>query len=798
MFLTLFAKPAKKEIEAERAFKIPVINGVIDDELWESIIPAGEFIQMTPFNGKLSTYDTEVRIAYDDNALYIAANLYDASPDSIVTILSKRDELGLSDYFGVYLDPFNDGLNAFGFFVTAAGVQVDMRSTAGGREEIDESWDAVWESAVAIDENGWNVEMRIPYSALRFPKESTSNWGMNLFRNLRRYREYSSWNFVDRKERSVNSQAGMLKGVVNVEPPLRLAFTPYAASYLNKYSESSEMGYSIKGGLDLKYGLNESYTLDMMLIPDFGQVQSDDEILNLTPFETYYDEKRSFFTEGNELFTRANIFYSRRIGDRPDGFSSVADELGENEKIIRNPKEAQILNATKISGKSSSGIGLGFLNGITGGMYAEIKDSISGETRKIKTQSLRNYNVSVIEKSLKNNSYISLINTNVSSAGSIYGANVTGTEVKISDKENKYAIFGVAALSSRKSEEGNKSTGANYDIDVSKTSGQFQWTLTQQLDTDDFNPNDLGYRRTNNQFSNRVRLSYNIYDPFWKFLSVYNSFSFEYANQYKPFEFMEMNASLRTRLIFINYFSLGGMLYYRPESFDWYEPRVDGRKFREPSMLYSNFDISSDYRKRFAIDAEITTRKSYGYDSRFLGIELSPRLRFNDKFFLLYSMEDQRYKNSLGYIANNSAEDSIYFGARNLNTFVNTLNANYCFNNKTNLSFRVRHYWSFVSYNNYFLLDEDGRLDPIQNYSAPDRNFNAFNVDMVYSWVFAPGSEISVVWKNAVEADKDIITSEYTENFRNTLNSPHFNSISFKILYYLDYHYMKKKVINKS
>ncbi len=789
----LNAKPAKKQVEALRTGNAPEIDAYLNDPVWDHGEAAGGFTQVSPYNGKPGKMKTEVKFVYNDEAIYIGAMLYDTSPDSITTYLSRRDDHSLSDYFGIYLDPFNDGLIAYGFFVTAAGVQSDMRSVSGSSDMVDERWDAVWESAVRIVDEGWIVEMKIPYSSLRFPSGNHRDWGMNIFRSIRRYRELSAWNYVNQEENSTNAQAGILAGLMDIKPPVRLSVNPYAATYVNKYKAAENAGYSVKGGLDLKYGISESFTLDMMLIPDFGQVESDDEILNLTPFETYYDEKRGFFMEGNELFERADIFYSRRIGSTPEGFYQVKEKLRENEFIKTNPGETQILNATKISGKSRSGISAGFLNAMTRPVYAEIEDSLTGKTRLMNTQEFRNYNVSVLEKSLPNNSYVSIINTNVFGANTPYLANVTGLDTKISNRENSHALFLKSAYSGRRDHAGSYDDGLFYDMSFARIRGNFLWSFRQRMETDNYNPNDMGFIRANNEFSNSLSLDYNIYEPFWKILRLYNSFFVNYSTLYKPFEFSRFYLGMRNSVTFRNYLFSGLTLYYQPESFDWYEPRVQGRKFITPGYIYGRAFISSDYRKTFAIDADITHKRSFEHDSKFFGFGLGPRIRINDKFFVVYNFENNIHVNLPGYIRHTKTGDSIYFGLRDMNTYINTFNADYTFNNKSSLGLRVRHYWSYLEYNTYFLLNAQGRLDPAEHFSEPGRNYNAFNIDMVYSWFFAPGSEISLVWKNALEADEKMIQDSYTENFKNALSAPMFNSISLKILYYLDYNQLKKK-----
>ncbi len=209
-----------------------------------------------------------------------------------------------------------------------------------------------------ITDEGWVAEIEIPYSALRFPNNDLQTWGINFAREIRRIREISSWNFVDKKIDGILNQSGVVTGIENIKPPLRLSFEPYLSTSLLKEPESNAWDFKFNGGMDLKYGISESFTLDMTLIPDFSQVPSDDQVVNLGPFETYYSEKRQFFTEGVELFSKGDVFYSRRVGSEPMGY----DDIEENyppENIIENPEQTQLLNATKLSGRTSSGTGIG-------------------------------------------------------------------------------------------------------------------------------------------------------------------------------------------------------------------------------------------------------------------------------------------------------------------------------------------------------------------------------------------------------------------------------------------------------
>ncbi|HRD40410.1 MAG TPA: DUF5916 domain-containing protein, partial [Bacteroidia bacterium] len=250
--------------------------------------------------------------------IYINAFCYEVSSDSVLHELSTRDNEANADLFGVFFDTYNDDINAFGFFVTAAGTQIDARYSSEGQ---DFDWNAVWLSAVNITANGWAVEMKIPYSALRFSAKEEQTWGFNALRKIRRLREMSFWNPVLPTINALVRQFGHVTGLKKIKPPLRLSITPYVAGIINNYPYNQpgidNTTYNASGGLDLKYGISDGFTLDMTLVPDFSQVQSDNQVLNLSPFEVQFQERRPFFTEGTELFNKGGLFYSRRVGGQP-------------------------------------------------------------------------------------------------------------------------------------------------------------------------------------------------------------------------------------------------------------------------------------------------------------------------------------------------------------------------------------------------------------------------------------------------------------------------------------------------
>jgi len=784
--------PQKKEYTATRISSPPKIDGVLDDSCWLNIPIAADFTQTEPNPGNPSRQKTEVKFVYDNNAIYIGAMMYDTHPDSMLQELSKRESVFFgpnSEAFGFLIDTYKDGLNAVFLGVSLAGVQADTR--VAEPEEFDDSWNAVWQSKVSINEKGWIAEIRIPYSALRFPKKDVQEWGINFSRMNRRDREFSHWNPVNPEEQGFVHQSGILKGISNIESPLRLSFSPYISSYLDNYNGNNS--YSINGGADIKYGINESFTMDMTLIPDFGQVKSDEKVLNLSPFEIRYDEQRSFFTEGTELFNKANIFYSRRIGGEPLGYEAAYDALDSNEVMEKNPGTTQLYNATKISGRTKSKLGIGFFNAVTAPAYATLHDTLSDARREILTQPLANYNVFVLDQGLKNNSFISLVNTNVTRDGSVYDANVTGTQFKFADKKNKFALMGGGSVSQLFYPDSAKPViGHRYRIILAKISGNYTNEIYYRTASDKYDCNDLGYLDRNNDAALVFNQSYNIYKPFWKIIKMTNDLGIDYYMRANPRMFTKLEIEWNTDIDFKNYFTWGFKWGIRPvKYYDYDEPRVYGRYYQMPTCYDVGTYFSTDSRKRFGLEGNVSDMPFNQRNRNKLTWGLSPRFRFSDKFNMNYFYYSETHFDDVGWADN--VNDTIILGVRDRRDVINTLEANYVFTSTMSLSFRARHYWSQVKYKSYFELNDNGK-ESITSYTKNnDINFNVVTVDMIYTWQFAPASELSFVWKNAIFTEGSQLINNYVDNFNNTFESPQLNSFSVKILYYLDYQKLKRR-----
>ncbi|WP_460614085.1 DUF5916 domain-containing protein [Hymenobacter seoulensis] len=832
------AVPApKRQLQALRITEGIKLDGVLDEAIWQQAPIATDFIQNRPNPGPREKHPTEVRVLYDDANLYVGAIMHDVSQDSIMRELSARDDIGNSDFIGIFLDTYHDQLNGYSFLVTTGGVQVDARYSPAGGE--DGNWNAVWDSRTSMQGTDWFCEIRIPYSAIRFSKASEQVWGLNFMRQRKRDNQGFFWNEVKPAVDGFVNQWGELHGLRDIKPPLRLSLTPYISAYANHYPYKEQgtrnTSTSFNGGADIKWGINESFTLDATLVPDFGQVQSDNQVLNLSPFEVQFQENRQFFTEGTELFNKGNLFYSRRVGATPIGFGNVAGQVRQRERgldgewrpgeeVISNPGVTRLLNATKVSGRTKQGLGVGVFNALSNDVFATLRDSVDGSERQVLTQPFSNYNIMVLDQSLKNNSYVSLINTNVTRWGSTYDANVTGGLFRFANKKNSYAIDGRLVYSRRRGTEfGSEAqigdqNGYKYQLGISKISGNFTWGLNHGIESDTYNPNDLGILFGNNNISQGLYASYNKYKPFWKVNNFYSFLNLNHSLLYKPTRYQNANIAAGFNTTFTkNFLTVGANFDANPVTHDYYEPRqypLGSYYVRVPVNANIGGFLSSDYRKKLAWDLNAGVRW-YAQDERLdrprrmgYGWAISPRYRVSNQLNFRYSLDWNLRQNQVGYVnggIDTSLPDDAEFrrnnptdvllGRRRVLTVTNTISGGYTFNNRMSLTIRTRHYTSTVNYQDFARLGTDGRETLVDYRRNRDNTFNAFNVDAVYSWWFAPGSQVSIVWKNAsasfLEANE--ATPLYFDNLSNTVNTPHNNNVSIKVLYYLDYLMLKRR-----
>ena len=383
-------------LRARRTSTPPVIDGRLDEAVWGTADVGNTFRQYEPEEGQPATERTELRILYDNTSLYVGVRLFDAEPEKIVTRLSRRDDSPDADRFTLYVDALHDRLTGASFEVSAGGAQRD--AAISNDTNRDTSWDGVWESAVAIDREGWTIEMRIPLSQLRFLRGDRQTWGFNADKNERVW-----FQLVPRTENALMSRAADLTGIDGVEPRRTLELMPYAAVRSefvrpmagNPFNDGSR--YFGATGVDIKYAPRPNIVLNAAINPDFGQVEIDPAVVNLGAFETFFPEKRPFFIEGAQIFSNfgqlgANniwgfnrsdplLVHTRRLGRAPQGAAG-----GD---FVDPPTATTILGAAKLTGKSNTGWSFGALDAVTG--RERTRTSTFDQRSRVETEPLTNY-----------------------------------------------------------------------------------------------------------------------------------------------------------------------------------------------------------------------------------------------------------------------------------------------------------------------------------------------------------------------------------------------------------------------
>ena len=777
----------RKTYEITRIKEAPNIDGTLEEEVYNSLPLASDFLMFEPGDGDPipKAYATDVKVVYNDEAIFIAAYMRSGEPEKTVKQFTQRDNIGISEYFAVDINPYDDGENQTRFIVTTSGAIIDGK--ANGNNE-DYTFNTVWEAEVLHDETGWYAEIKIPYSALRFPKKKVQSWAIQFTRKITHRNETYSWNYIDKSVGKISQYTGLLTGIKNIDPPIRLSLYPYASAEVQQFDDRTKTALS--AGLDVKYGINDAFTLDATLVPDFGQAAFDDVELNLTPFEQEFGENRAFFTEGTELFTKGDLFYSRRVGDRPIGYRSAAENLRNDEVIEENPERTDLLNAFKISGRTEDNLGIGFFNAITSEMKAIIRDTITGETRTRITEPFANYNILVLDQQFNQNSSVSLINTNVTREGHYRDGNVTGFLFDVYNKANSYNFQGELKMS-QVNITNNTLAGFASKFSVNRTKGNFRFGASHRFANQTYDINDLGINFFNNYNNFFWSTSYQIFEPTERFNRYRINIYGKHQRRYRPD--MAVNTGVGGSFFAVTRqrFAFGGNLDVNSKFRDFFEPRKDGMFINYNKSIFSQLWVSSDYRKTFAYDIRLRYGKFLDSPQEEYRLRLSPRVRFSDKFDVIYSFNYSLEENRHSFV--DFSNGDIIFGKRNMESIENSLKASYNFNTKQALNLSFRNFWSTAHFikESYSVLEDNGTLNPnsypIDDQNNPNRNFNIWNLDLSYSWQFAPGSQAILLYRNSIFNQDKLSLLNYRYSLENLFEQPIKQVLSLRVVYFIDY-----------
>ena len=628
------------------------IDGGLDDAAWQVAMPVGGFIQAEPIEGAPVDQPTEVRILFDEEAVYIAARMHDASAATVARQLVRRDEAGQYDYFEVSLDPDLDRRTGYRFRVTAAGVQIDDYLFDDVKE--DRSWDAVWESEVQRDDQGWTAEMRIPLSQIRFqPSASPQEWGVNFGRRRLASNELSFFALESRRQHGRVSVFRPLSGLALRSGMRRLEARPYTLARVqagptesgNPFFDGREE--SAGAGLDLRYGIGSTFTLDATFNPDFGQVEVDPAVINLSAFETIYPERRPFFVEDARIFDFKNIsgnslFYSRRIGGEPHR-SNIPGAA-----FVNAADETSILGAAKLTGRTNRGLSLGVLAAVTGREEGEAYFGEGDSVAIFLAEPRSGYGVVRALQELRGGQTVvggiaTLMHRNLPGDGSFdflpSAAMSTGVDFEHTWDDRGWALWGMLAASHvRGSEEAlirlqrspthyfhrpdayrlgvdssaTSMTGAEWGLRLDRRSGRWTGALWAAQRSPGFEVNDLGEVGEGERLDGGARLSYREITPGELFrdytVSILTFHNIRHEVLRDPFSWNEWGRAhsegivgLNGNATFLNYWSIGAGLQYDPENFDS-EVTRGGPMMLDPAGWSFNLRGNTDRRKTLSFD----------------------------------------------------------------------------------------------------------------------------------------------------------------------------------------------------
>ncbi|WP_281847846.1 DUF5916 domain-containing protein [Olleya namhaensis] len=796
----------KKSYQIKRTDYPPKIDGVLDDKAWSDAQIATDFTEFKPDVGDTAPDNkkTKVQMTYDDTGIYVAAYCYD-NPEDIMRQFTQRDNFGQSDFFGLIFNPNNDAQNNTEFFVFSSGTQADAVESPNYGEDF--GWNAVWESSVKLVDDGWIVEIKIPYRALRFTQQEDPTWGIQFHRHYRKTREQMTWSAIDVTKGNIGLYNAELKGIKNITPPTRLSFFPYASGLVSTFDGDTDSDFA--AGMDIKYGLTENLTLDATLIPDFSQAGFDDVQLNLGPFEQQFSEQRQFFTEGVDLFSKGNLFYSRRIGDRASGRLSLED----NESVGGFPEKIQLLNAVKVSGRTKNGLGIGFFNAVTEKTEVSITNEDTGLKRSQVIEPLANYNIMVLDQQFNKNSAITLINTNVTRNGDFRDANVTGLLLDLVNKSNTYGAIAEVKMSTFNDVQ-NKDNGYTARLGLGKNSGNLRYSATYDYADENYDINDLGILFRNNYSNFNAEVSYRTFEPSKNFNNTYLGTWINYNQLANPNTFTGANTgfNFNGQTKTLHNLGINGNWNFGKQ-YDYFEPRNGfDSYFVTENYAQANMWISSNYNLFFALDANLgygrlfnDTRKNFNN----IWFGLNPRFKFNDKFLMVLGFDYDNYTADRGYVNGQEIDDRILFGQRDRVDMTASISGSYNFNSFNALTLSFRNYLSTVTYDNsLYVLQDNGTLNRSDIYTKnnissypdfdPDINFNTWNLDLSYTWQFAPGSNLTALYRNQIFNFSNDSEASFFDSTGDLFKQEQRNTFSLKLVYFIDYNDLKNIFKKKS
>ena len=816
--LVFSADIPKRTYEAHRlSLGSPKIDGHLSDTCWSGNGWLGDFTQQQPNEGKPGSQRTEFKILYDNHYLYVAIRAHDKQPDQMDIRIARRDDFA-GDCVGMCFDSYYDHRTGYEFNLTSGGTKIDLiQMDTGADWYIDRNWDAVWDGKTAVTDSAWTAEMRIPFNQLRFADKEEQVWGLHVWRWIQREMEESQFQLIPLDSQGRVHRFGLLKGIRGIPVPRRVELLPYLRSSVNRFEPDPENPFTENGetwkqglGLDGKIGLSGNFNLDFTINPDFGQVEADPSVVNLTSFETFYDEKRPFFMEGRQVLdfdvAGQSLFYYRRIGRPPQYLPDLEDD-----EYPDTPENTTILSAAKISGKTANGWSLSVLSSVTARERMKIKHD--SNTRQETAEPLSGYTVGRLQKDIANGNHsIGAMFTAVNrQIGEHYlnflprDAYTGGLDGTIQWGKRTYYVNAKSVFSHVRGHEDAiirlqessvhqfvRKDADHVHVDSSLTSmsgfggelqigkgGNGRWRLQEELEwrSPGLELNDLGYLRQTDIIEQETEIGYVVNKPSKRFASY--EWSVEQSNLWNFNQtWLGSFAEVFGRWTFKNYYSFHGYIEHEIH-------RVDTRLLRGgpamqlPDVTYLHYQLDSDSRKRYEYSLALTHALVDDDISNYWTVWGNIYVRASDN--LDFSIGPQYTVNQDAWqyvnVESRNETEPYVLGYIDQKTFQVTLRFNYYVTPDLSIQYYGQPFISAGHFTDFkrvinsraselkertialndeqintdpetgdICVDEDMDLDVDYKIKNPNFNFREFHSNLVLRWEYRPGSTLYLVW----------------------------------------------------
>jgi hypothetical protein len=787
----------------------PTIDGVLNDPCWKTGEWAGDYTQWIPREGAKPSHPTQIKILYDDKNIYVAIRAFESNPENITRKSGRRDELN-GDAVGINFDSYHDHRTGFEFNITSAGQKIDLMLT--NPMNADFNWNAVWYAKTGIEDSAWTAEYEIPLSQLRYSSDEEQVWGMHSWRWIDRLQEESDWEPQSSTGPGMLYQFGELHGIKGLPASRRIEIVPYALGKLKTFKSESGNPFAAKGrswfgnlGLDAKIGVSSNFTTDLTINPDFGQVESDPSVMNITAFETFYEERRPFFLEGRNIFSfdfdDVNIFYSRRIGHPP----AFSPELHANE-YMEFPDNTTILGAAKISGKTSGGLSLGVLQSIAANEYAKIDSS--GTRRNVGVEPLTGYTIARIQQDFDqgttilggiltstrrffNDAHLDFLNREAYTAGADFlhqwddkeyflDVKVVGSLIKGSQNALNTLQYSSARYYQRPDADyvhidtaRTSLSGVGGKIKVGKGSkGLWRYSTGLAWRSPGLELNDIGFMHIADIITQENSLSYFVNQP----VSIFRTYSIG-VTQNNNWDFglrhLSSGGSLNIYLEFLNKWAVNSSLNYTAQAVDNRILR-GGPAMLVPALWSASLYMRTDPSQILYVDLNTSFSIQDHQSGRYFSMEPEISLMPMNTLKLSMSVDYANHVNNLQYIDTRwfNGENRYILGKIQQHTLDLTFRIDYNITPELSIQYYGSPFASVGRYSEFKLIsnpkDSEYKnrftaLDPGldgNNYEVsennnshvdftflnPDFNFSQFRSNLVVRWEYRPGSQLFLVW----------------------------------------------------